>query len=106
MVITKDQYEAEVRNQAGYLADSVEDTGNDPLEDVVDVLDGHGWFHHGCAASHHGAIIHHSEAPIEQFRDMDSYIAGHHDPAKIVENLAFACFEADVIEEAYDLIEV
>lgn len=109
MTLTKDEYDSEVKNQAAYLVEATHEGGEREFADyeaVVDVLDGHDWFagHSVTSTALHGSIIEHGEADVHMTRDV-STLTQADEPAKIVENLAYAQFEADVVEKARSAME-
>lgn len=111
--ITEDEYWGEVEEQAETLAKwAIEDVERDTayeepenavLELVSDVLDAHNWFarsHHGPAD--HGAIIEYgeeSDADLHRYGDIEAHTDSD-DATEVVKRLAYASFEAHVIEEA------
>lgn len=103
--LVRDQAKQLVKD-AQYLVD--EHDSYDELEDalvdaVTDTLDAFDWFtdsEYGPAA--HGAFVEYSDADPCQYRDLTT-LTESDDPAEIVRKLAYACFEADVIETARDI---
>lgn len=97
---SESEYNEEVRNQAGYLAEAVDDTGEQAIELVFDVLDGHEWFNKNrLSGAEFGAIVsdfdHFSGNP-EDYRDPSTLTTGG-DFSAILRKMAFAEFEADVL---------
>lgn len=103
--ISADEYEEELDDHAGWLIEAAE--GNYPenperglLEAAHDVLDAHQWFfqrRYGPAA--HGCIIEHADGNPEDYLDLQAHIEAD-DPREIIKRLAYAMFEADVVDEA------
>lgn len=109
----KETYDDLVRDQAKrlvkdaqHLVDEHDSYGSveDALADaVVDTLDAFEWFHNSeYGAGNHGLIIEHSEADPVRYRDLTT-LTDSEEPEEIVRKLAYACFEADVIETARDI---
>jgi hypothetical protein len=110
--ITQKEYDDEVQSQAETLAtyasqDVERDTAYEEFNEafidlVMDVLDGHNWFtRRQFGPEAHGAIIQHSSDSNDPsvYRDI-STLTDLNESEAIVRRLAFAEFEADVIEAA------
>lgn len=99
--IDEADYDIEIRKQARELKAAVEDTGEDPINLIMDVLDGHSWFaQKELTGADYGAIIAdftHYNADITQYRDPESLVDSH-DFETTLRRMAFAEFETDVLE--------
>lgn len=113
--ISQKEYDDEVQSQAETLAeyarqdverDTAYEEFNEAVIDLVmDVLDGHNWFtRRQFGPEAHGAIIQHSDADNDPavYRDIETATDAD-DTEEIIKRLAFAHFEADVIETALSM---
>lgn len=98
--ITEEDYDIEVRGQARDLAAAVEETGDDPVQLVVDVLDDHRWFTDGgLSGADYGAIIADfvsHDGDVHRYRDPET-LTGADDFETTLQRMAYGQFEADVL---------
>lgn len=99
--IDEADYDIEVRNKARELSEAVEDTGEDALNLLVDVLDAHPWFSkRELSYADYGAIVgdfSHYNGNVEEYRDPETMTEGDDFPT-VLRKMAFGQFEADVYE--------
>lgn len=99
--IDEADYDIEVRNRARELSEAVEETGDEAIQLVHDVLDAHQWFaNEQLTGADYGAIVsdfsHYNGDPAT-YTDPEVYTEGQ-DFSNVLRKMAFAEFEADVLE--------
>ena len=95
------EYEFEVREHAEELHLVVEQNDSWPLQEINELLDEHPWFSgEGLSGADYGAIIddfNMFEGEVGQYKDPETVTKG----GGVLRRMAFAQFEADVLEQ-YD----
>jgi len=97
--IDEADYDIEVRKQARHLQEAVEDTGDNALDLLRDVLDAHSWFdQEELSGADYGAIVEdftHYDGDFHRIGDPTTLTDGD-DFGSILRKMAFGQFEADV----------